>query len=221
MNRKFFKGIITVFVFLALKPVQAQDSSSFFILTYTPTHLLNYWLRLDAEKSISQRSSIVFASMMQKGIIRDDRSGGIFFMQPPDNDILSFAFELNFKHYLTDPQKVVSIYLSSGVFYQRSTVRYPGEEYVSFESEGLTFLRLAPAEISQTFNKAGLNISYGMQLRIKKLIMDFYSGVGMRYTLPYKERGHFRSFTRSFFYPAYSGPVAIIGLRIGGIFSKI
>ena len=117
---------------------------------------------------------------------------------------------LNFKHFFNKAQ---SFYLAGGISYGYFNIKYWGNEWYSFQENGLEYHSIRYTKQQQEINKLGINTYFGYQIPNRSaFLFDMFVGLGYRYGIYNEDRCEF---DESILAPGYRGVTFLTGVRIG------
>lgn len=132
-----------------------------------------------------------------------------------------FGMNVYYKLYLSHSEKKntnglsrTTVYFSVGPTFQHFNLE--STEEVPYESVelGITYIRYASGEVTSKINKFGATANFGLQFTFERFIIDFYGGIGLRYSVD--ENGDMvKYFNDDWVDLGYSGILLDGGVRLG------
>jgi hypothetical protein len=150
------------------------------------------------------------------------------FLSNDDSDITSYSYnsmkgiglEVHHKYFMKEPDERKGFYFAYGGGYQLLGIK--SDQFVSYSyfENGNEYISFREEETTTAINRFLLNIVVGKQIvRYKPFIIDYYFGVGFRYSMD-KNFNMIENFNDSWFDYGYSGSILVAGLKFGFNFEK-
>lgn len=197
----------------------AQEELSFKrekILSIVPQYVFQDGFRVDYEftlqdnrKSWLQFSPELFISTDGNNMTSTDY-----------NSMRGIGLEVHHKYFMKEPNERYGFYFAYGGGLQVFGIK--NDQYVeySYSEYGTNYISYRTEEVNTTINRVLLNFVIGKQIvRSKPFILDYYLGVGFRYSMD-KNLELMKSYNQTWFDNGYSGSLLVAGLKLGFNFTK-
>jgi len=198
MIKKIYILAFFTFIF-AIQSVAQQEThreNSFYLV---PLNLINSGIRIDFEHQIKDNplKRILIAPQFYYREIFDEEYP---FRGLVSGELKGLGMEVDYKHFLSQESYNGHAYYAFGFSYQ----------YFNLENTENTSLQ------SIQLHKLGSHFIIGYQIPISPLLtMDYFVGLGFRYSLDFSENGMKNEFERFSWNFGYSGPAPLLGFKIG------
>jgi len=200
------KKIFTLFtiVLLSINSFGQGDSIKGTIYSFVPQYLINRGIRVDLEKQIASNHLLQICPQFY---LADKKEGSDFLHEENSfNYLIGGGLSLYDKIFAFDDFKKYGLYLSYGATYNFFHIEYidnPGSNPIS-----------ATAKI----HKVGGDLIIGYQVFIREIVsLDFYTGVGIRYSNMDTNGTDMNRFNTGYYGYNYTGNIMLLGFRIGVI----
>lgn len=213
------KIILIILVLLTSTIVFAQESQTFKrekILSIVPQYVFQNGFRVDYEFTLRNN----WKSWLQLS--------PELFINTDGNDISSYNYnsmrgiglEVHHKYFMEEPNERNGFYFAYGGGFQFFGIK--SDEYVdyTFSEGGAEYISYRQEEVNTSINRVLLNFVVGKQVvRYKPFIVDYYLGIGFRYSMD-KNLELMETYNQSWFDYGYSGSLMVAGIKLGFNFAK-
>lgn len=214
MKKKTFQLIILIIIFsVSSKQLSAQSEK---IISIVPQYVFQNGFRVDYEfnlhddwKSWLQLSPTLFISTDDNGI------GSYGY-----NNMRGIGMEVHHKYFMQEPDDRRGFYFAYGGGLQFLGLN--ADQLVTYDyfENGVPYTSYRTEEVTTTINRLLLNVMVGRQVvRYKPFIIDYYLGVGFRYSMD-KDLKLIDNFNDTWFDYGYSGSLIVAGIKLGFNISK-
>lgn len=199
--------------------VFAQEEQAFKrekILSIVPQYVFQDGFRVDYEftlrnnrKSWLQFSPELFISTDGDNMTSND-----------NNSMRGIGLEVHHKYFMKEPNERYGYYFAYGGGLQFFGIK--NDQYVeySYSEYGTNYISFRTEEVNTAINRVLLNFVIGKQIvRSKPFIIDYYLGVGFRYSMD-KNLELMKSYNQTWFDNGYSGSLLVAGLKLGFNFTR-
>ncbi len=179
--------------------IEAQDSTYNDVLTFHPLHFINNGIRIDYDRKIYNNHWIQIGPQFYVSETTQYEDLREF------KELRGAGVSVFHRIYVGKDKPFSGTYFSYGFTYNHFALKYEEDDPTDEQAQGET-----------NINKFGGDIIIGYQLQIvEKLIIDFYAGLGGRYSSrTFKGNSH-KKFNDFMYDYGYTGNVVITGVRIG------
>lgn len=150
------------------------------------------------------------------------------FISTDDNDVSSYSYnnmrgvgmEVHHKYFMQEPDDRRGFYFAYGGGLQFLGIS--NDQLVSYDytENGIHYSSYRTEEVTTAINRLLLNVMVGRQVvRYKPFIIDYYLGVGFRYSMD-KDLKLIDNFNDTWFDYGYSGSLIVAGIKLGFNISK-
>ena len=205
--------------FLTSTMVFAQEGQAFKrekILSIVPQYVFQNGFRVDYEFTLrnNQKSWLQFSPEI--------------FISTGDNNMTStnynsmrgIGLEVHHKYFMKEPNERYGFYFAYGGGLQFFGVKNDQNVEYTYSEYDTNYISYRTEEVNTTINRVLLNFVIGKQIvRSKPFIIDYYLGVGFRYSMD-KNLELMESYNQTWFDNGYSGSLLVAGLKLGFNFTK-
>lgn len=193
------------------KPFERQK-----IFSIVPQYVIQNGFRFDYEftlrnnlKSWLQLSPELFISTHSTNISTDNYKS-----------MIGAGLEIHHKYYLKEPNENGGYYFGYGGGLQFFGIKDNESVSYTYTENGTEYISFREEEVNNTINRLLLNFIIGKQVvSFKPFIVDYYLGVGFRYSVD-KNLNLLNTYNSTWFDYGYSGSLLVSGIKIGFDFSK-
>lgn len=213
-TKKMKKLAVIIIVIFSCQNLYAQINDSLKctkIISIVPQYVFQNGFRVDYEISLKKN----LQSWLQ---ISPE-----FFINTDGNDISSynyknmsgFGLEIHHKYFMTEHNNRFGLYMAYGGGFQHFGITNTQQVNYSFSENGAEYISYKTADVTTPINRILLNFMVGKQIiKHKPFIIDYYMGVGFRYSLT-KNMELIDTFNQTWFDYGYSGSLIVAGIKFG------
>ncbi len=197
----------------SLGQLQAQNEK---IISIVPQYVFQNGFKFDYEFTLGEdwKSWLQISPTLFVGIDDNDVSSYEY------KNMSGFGLEVHHKYFLKEPDERKGFYFSYGGGLQRLGIRSDQLVPYTYTENGNNYVSYHTDEVKTVINRALLNIMVGKQIvRHRPLIIDYYIGVGFRYSMD-KDMKLIETYNDGWFDYGYSGSLLVAGIKLGFNFSK-
>jgi hypothetical protein len=210
--RKLKIFILSLGLFSITHAMFSQDQPPKVLVMGVPQYLFINGLRIDMDvPSDNYRTWWVFAPQFY---IKVSEPGGI--NNKNFKQLHGFGLSVYRKVFLSKDNYETGAYIMGGLGLQHFNILDDSEHWADFIENGLTYKRLVTDDYHIYINKILTEAVIGYQKDISsRLYVDFYAGIGLRYSFYDQPSGNEKKFNRNIFDYGYTGTAFVGGIRIG------
>ncbi len=218
-----FAGIIMLCAILISNAVSAQNKDTVntnrknILLAVSPFYLINKALKVDIEKKLPYQRQWIQVS--PQFYFNSNGESYDFFDDAGYDEMIGFGIDVHHKIYMQDRELPSGVYAAYGLVYHHIALKFDGYVWENVEIDGKTYLQEAPKKAKQKNNKLGANLIFGIQpeMNSSRFILDFYAGIGFRYTLINTNVAFEKDFNDFYWDYGYTGTCLVAGFKLGVI----
>lgn len=136
------------------------------------------------------------------------------------NSMRGIGLEVHYKYFMKEPNERYGFYFAYGGGLQFFGIKEDQSVLYSYPEYGTNYISYKNEEVSTPVNRLLLNFMVGKQIvRYKPFIVDYYLGVGFRYSMD-KNLDLLETYNQSWFDYGYSGSLLVAGVKFGFNFTK-
>lgn len=170
------------------------------VIAFHPFHLIQNGIRVDYDRNICRNHWIQIGPQFYVAERSNDNYYGDF------KNLMGVGISAFHRIYLGKTQQPLGVYFSYGLTYN----------YFNLQYNDLPNNSITPKIAETTINKFGADIVIGYQTAVfDKLILDFYAGLGGRYSEKTYTGTQHRSFNEQMGDYGFTGNVIVLGIRLG------
>lgn len=213
------KIILVILVLLTSTIVFAQDEKPFQrekILSIVPQYVFQNGFRVDYEFTLqnSRKSWLQFSPEL---FISND---GNNMTNANYKSMRGIGLEIHHKYFMKEPNERYGYYFAYGGGLQFFGIKNDQSVQYTYSEYDTNYISYRTEEVNTTINRVLLNFVVGKQItRHKPFIVDYYLGVGFRYSMD-KNLELMEMYNQSWFDNGYSGSLLVAGLKLGFNFEK-
>lgn len=213
------KYTLFLIAFLSSILVSAQEEQDFKrekILSIVPQYVFQNGFRIDYEFTLKNN----WKSWLQLS--------PELFINTDGNDISSYNYnsmtgvglEVHHKYFMKEPNERSGFYFAYGGGFQSFGIKKDQNiDYTYFE-DGAEYISYRQEEVKTAINRVLFNFMVGKQVvRYKPFIVDYYLGIGFRYSMD-KNWELMETYNQTWFDYGYSGSLLVAGVKFGFNFEK-
>jgi hypothetical protein len=197
--------------------ISQTDTSHKFIITGMPQYLIMNGLRFDFDFRISD--------VKDRWLI----AGTHFYFKersPLDNSQFSYsdnnmtrllggALDLQLRNYIDAGKDPEGPYISFGGGLAFFDITYYKYHWFEYSENGMQFYDYRLGDFRRNISQFKVCAQIGYQVVTNDIVMDFFTGFGLKYSSFDKQRGDPRNLTYYYWSYGYSGTYMTLGLRLG------
>ncbi len=197
----------------------AQEEPSFKreeIISIVPQYVFQSGIRVDYEFTLKNNRN----SWLQLSPELYINTNGNDISNTDYKNMRGIGCEIHHKYFIQEPNDRYGFYFAYGGGLQFYSIKRSENVTYNFNENGAAYISYTRKDVSTSINKVLLNFIVGKKIvRYKPFIMDYYMGVGFRYSMD-KNLEIMERFNDSWFDQAYSGSLLVAGLKLGFAFEK-
>jgi len=199
--------------------VFAQDELAFKrekIISIVPQYVFQNGFRVDYEFTLqnNRKSWLQFSPELFISTDGNDMTSNNY------NSMRGIGMEIHHKYFMKEPNDRYGFYFAYGGGLQFFGIKEDQSVLYSYPEYGTNYISYKNEEVNTTINRLLLNFVVGKQIvRYKPFIVDYYLGVGFRYSMD-KNLDLLETYNQSWFDYGYSGSLLVAGVKLGFNFSK-
>lgn len=210
-NLKLFI-LISIAIF-SIRHLSAQNEK---IISIVPQYVFQNGFRVDYEVNLNNdwKSWLQFSPTL---FISTDGSGvGSYDYK----NMRGIGMEVHHKYFMQEPDDRRGFYFAYGGGLQFLGLNSDQLVGYGYSENGASYLSYRTEEVKTAINRMLLNVMVGKQVvRYKPFIIDYYLGVGFRYSMD-KDFKMIENFNDTWFDYGYSGTLIVAGIKLGFNISK-
>ena len=213
------KIIIFIFVLLTSTFVFAQDEKPFQrekILSIVPQYVFQDGFRVDYEFTLrdNRKSWLQFSPELFISTNGNNMSDAVY------HSMRGIGLEVHHKYFMKEPNERYGLYLAYGGGLQFFGIKNDQNVQYTYSEYDTNYTSYRMEEVNTTINRVLLNFIFGKQVtRYKPFIVDYYFGIGFRYSMD-KDLELIETYNQTWFDNGYSGSLLVYGLKLGFNFEK-
>ena len=136
------------------------------------------------------------------------------------NSMRGAGLEVHHKYFMKEPTERYGFYFAYGGGVQIFEIKSDQDISYTYSENNAEYFSYRNEEVKTSINRVLLNFLVGKQVvRYKPFIVDYYLGVGFRYSMD-KDLELMETFNQSWFDNGYSGSLLVAGVKFGFNFTK-
>lgn len=209
---KFIQLILLSFLTSAM--AFAQDELTFTrekILSIVPQYVFQNGFRVDYEFTLKNNRKS-WLQLSPELFINTDGSDISSYNY---NNMRGIGLEVHHKYFMKEPNERGGFYCAYGGGLQFYGIKSnQNVDYTYFEN-GAEYISYRQEEVNTSINRVLFNFMVGKQVvRYKPFIVDYYLGIGFRYSMD-KNMDLIETYNNSWFDYGYSGSLLVAGIKFG------
>ncbi len=213
------KIILIILVLLTSTTVFAQDEKPFQrekILSIVPQYVFQNGFRVDYEFTLQNNSKSWLQFSPELFISTDGNN----MTNANYKSMRGIGLEVHHKYFMKEPNERYGFYFAYGGGLQIFGIKNDQNVQYTYSEYDTNYISYRTEEVNTTINRVLLNFIVGKQItRYKPFIVDYYLGVGFRYSMD-KNLELMEIYNQSWFDNGYSGSLLVAGLKLGFNFTK-
>jgi len=213
------KIILIILVLLTSTIVFAQDEKPFQrekILSIVPQYVFQNGFRIDYEFTLQDNPQSWLQFSPELFISTDGNN----MTNSNYKSMRGVGLEVHHKYFMKEPNERYGFYFAYGGGLQVFGIKNDQSVQYTYSEYDTNYISYRTEEVNTTINRVLLNFIVGKQItRHKPFIVDYYLGVGFRYSMD-KNLELMEMYNQSWFDNGYSGSLLVAGLKLGFNFSK-
>jgi len=213
------KIILIILVLLTSTTVFAQDEKPFQrekILSIVPQYVFQNGFRVDYEFTLQNNSKSWLQFSPELFISTDGNN----MTNANYKSMRGIGLEVHHKYFMKEPNERYGFYFAYGGGLQIFGIKNDQNVQYNYSEYDTNYISYRTEEVNTTINRVLLNFIVGKQItRYKPFIVDYYLGVGFRYSMD-KNLELMEIYNQSWFDNGYSGSLLVAGLKLGFNFTK-
>lgn len=205
--------ILTV---LSIFPILKLSAQSEKIISIVPQYAFQNGFRVDYEFNLHDdwKSWLQFSPVLFINTDGDDITSYYY------NSMSGFGLEVHHKYFMQEPDDRRGFYFAYGGGMQFISLKDDQMMTYDYIENGVPYTSYKNEEVSTAIKRLMLNVMVGRQVvRYKPFIIDYYLGIGFRYSMD-KDLNLIDDFNDTWFDYGYSGSLIVAGIKLGFNFSK-
>ena len=213
------KIILIILVLLTSTIVFAQDEKPFQrekILSIVPQYVFQNGFRVDYEFTLrdNRKSWLQFSPELFISTDGNNMTSANY------KSMRGIGLEVHHKYFMKEPNERYGFYFAYGGGLQIFGIKNDQNVQYTYSEYDTNYISYRTEEVNTTINRVLLNFIVGKQItRYKPFIVDYYLGVGFRYSMD-KNLELMEIYNQSWFDNGYSGSLLVAGLKLGFNFTK-
>jgi hypothetical protein len=213
------KIILIILVLLTSTIVFAQDEKPFQrekILSIVPQYVFQNGFRIDYEFTLqnNRQSWLQFSPELFISTDGNNMTNANY------KSMRGVGLEIHHKYFMNEPNERYGFYFAYGGGLQVFGIKNDQNVQYTYSEYNTNYISYRTEEVNTTINRVLLNFIVGKQItRHKPFIVDYYLGVGFRYSMD-KNLELMEMYNQSWFDNGYSGSLLVAGLKLGFNFGK-
>jgi hypothetical protein len=213
------KIILIILVLLNSTIVFAQDEKPFQrekILSIVPQYVFQNGFRVDYEFTLqnNRQSWLQFSPELFISTDGNNMTNANY------KSMRGVGLEVHHKYFMKEPNERYGFYFAYGGGLQVFGIKNDQNVQYTYSEYDTNYISYRTEEVNTTINRVLLNFIVGKQItRHKPFIVDYYLGVGFRYSMD-KNLELMEMYNQSWFDNGYSGSLLVAGLKLGFNFEK-
>lgn len=136
------------------------------------------------------------------------------------NSMRGIGLEVHHKYFMKEPSLRYGFYFAYGGGLQLFGIKSTQNIDYTYLENGAEYISYKLDDVNTTINRVLLNFMVGRQVvRYKPFIVDYYLGIGFRYSMD-KNLELMETYNQSWFDYGYSGSLLVAGVKFGFNFTK-
>ncbi|MDP3912317.1 MAG: hypothetical protein Q8R96_01070 [Bacteroidota bacterium] len=213
------KIILIILVLLTSTIVFAQDEKPFQrekILSIVPQYVFQNGFRVDYEFTLqnNRQSWLQFSPELFISTDGNNMTNANY------KSMRGVGLEVHHKYFMKEPNERYGFYFAYGGGLQVFGIKNDQNVQYTYSEHDTNYISYRLEEVNTTINRVLLNFIIGKQVvRYKPFIVDYYLGIGFRYSMD-KNMELMETYNQTWFDNGYSGSLLVAGLKLGFNFEK-
>lgn len=213
------KITLIILALLTSTIVFAQDEKPFQrekILSIVPQYVFQNGFRVDYEFTLrdSRKSWLQFSPELFISTDGNNMTNANY------KSMRGIGLEVHHKYFMKEPNERYGFYFAYGGGLQFFGIKNDQNVQFNYSEYDTNYTSYRLEEVNTTINRVLLNFIIGKQVvRYKPFIVDYYLGVGFRYSMD-KNMELMETYNQTWFDNGYSGSLLVAGLKLGFNFEK-